>query len=212
MPVLIGSAHILVAVMCAVHIVRTSRPMYWIFIVLAFPWIGSLIYVAAEILPSLFGGRRARAAGRAATKAIDSGREARQALHELEVTRTPSNLKRAADALLDVGRTDEALALYREATGGAFADDPSLLAGRARAEFLAGDADAALRSLESLRQVEPNARMPEEHLLYARALEATERSEEALKEYGNVARYYPGAEAYARWALLLEKAGRDDEA
>jgi hypothetical protein len=50
------------------------------------------------------------------------------------------------------------------------------------------------------------------HLLYARALEESGYTEEALFEYQAVANYYPGAEARARYGLLLDKAGRQAEA
>jgi hypothetical protein len=49
-------------------------------------------------------------------------------------------------------------------------------------------------------------------LLYARALEAAGRTDDALYEYQAVANYYPGAEARVRYGLLLGKAGRSDEA
>jgi hypothetical protein len=211
MPVLFVVNYV-IALGLAVHAVRTGRNMYWIMILILFPVLGSLIYLFAELLPGLSGGRTARKAGVVARRAIDPGREARLALDQLEVTRTPANLKAAADALLGVGRAHEALALYEEATAGAFADDPAMLAGRARASFETGAHARALTSLDRLRQLEPRARMPEEHLLYARALEALGRNEEALKEYHAVGLYYPGAEALAREAMLLDRLERVDEA
>lgn len=36
---------------CAVHAVRTGRPLYWVFIILAFPVLGAAAYVVAELLP-----------------------------------------------------------------------------------------------------------------------------------------------------------------
>jgi hypothetical protein len=200
------------AISLAVHAVRTGRNMYWIMILLMAPLLGSLIYIGAELMPELMGGYKARKAGEAARRALDPGRDARRAMDQLEVARTPANLKAAADALLALDRPAEALALYEEATSGAFADDPALLAGRARAAFEAGNADRALASLDKLRQLEPNARMPEEHLLYARVLEVVGRDADAEREYRAVAAYYPGAEALARQGLLLDRLGRRAEA
>jgi hypothetical protein len=104
------------------------------------------------------------------------------------------------------------VAIYREALTGPFAQDPALLAGLARAQFECGEAQAALGTLETLRDAEPHLRMPEAHLTYARALEAAGRTREALSEYEAVSAYYPGAEARARWAMLLETLGRAPEA
>jgi len=201
-----------IALGLAVHAVRTGRNMYWIMILILFPVLGSLVYVIAELFPEMAGGRRARIAGAAARRAIDPGRDARRALDQLEVARTPANLKAAADALLGLERAHEALALYQEAASGAFAEDPAMLAGCARAAFETGDHAGALARLDRLRAIEPKARMPEEHLLYARALEALGRDEEALREYRAVGLYYPGAEALARHAMMLDRLERGDDA
>ena len=48
----------------------------------------------------------------------------------------------------------------------------------------------------------------EGHLLYARALAETGRSDEALDEYEQIAESYPSAEASVRHGLLLEQLGR----
>jgi len=210
-PILLA-VNYLVAISCAVHAVRTGRQMYWLMILMMVPALGSIIYIIAEVMPEAAASRGARQAGQAARRAVDPGRNVRSALHELEVSRTPANLKNAADAFTDIGRHDQALALYQEATAGAFADDPVMLSGRAYAEFGVGDFSAVLISLDAMRAAQPNERTPEEHLLYARATEALDRIDDAVREYEAVAAYYPGAEALARLALCLENNGREDEA
>ena len=52
MPILLG-AHILIAVACAVHALKTGRQMYWVFILFMFPGLGSVVYVIVEVLPGL---------------------------------------------------------------------------------------------------------------------------------------------------------------
>jgi hypothetical protein len=49
-------------------------------------------------------------------------------------------------------------------------------------------------------------------LLYARALGAVGRVDEALEEFHAVAAYFPGAEARVRYGLLLNLVGRTAEA
>jgi hypothetical protein len=63
-----------------------------------------------------------------------------------------------------------------------------------------------------LRKRWPDYQSAEAHLLYARALEESGRTDDALYEYQAVANYYPGAEARVRYGLLLDKAGRQSEA
>ena len=210
MPILMG-LHILVALGCAIHVIRTQRQMYWIFILFAFPALGSIVYVLAEILPSAAGSPSARKASVAARKALDPGREARDALVQVEISRTPGNLRRAADALLASNRPDDALPLAREAASGAFASDSAMLFTLAQAHYETGDPGEALVQLDALQAEHPGIRHPEAHLLYARALEALGRVDEALSSYAGIADYFPGPEARARWAMLLEAHG-DHEA
>jgi len=67
-------------------------------------------------------------------------------------------------------------------------------------------------TLDRLRERWPDYQSAEGHLLYARALEESGRTEEALFEYQAVANYYAGAEARVRYGLLLNKVGRHAEA
>jgi hypothetical protein len=63
-----------------------------------------------------------------------------------------------------------------------------------------------------LRARWPDYQSADGHLLYARALEASGRTEQAMSEYQAIANYYPGAEARVRYGLLLDKAGGNAEA
>ena len=47
MPIL-GFLHIAVAIFFAVHAVRSGRNMYWIMILILFPFLGSVVYFFAE--------------------------------------------------------------------------------------------------------------------------------------------------------------------
>ena len=91
-------------------------------------------------------------------------------------------------------------------------DDPIYVLGKVRAQFGRGHPDEAVASLEDLRKRWPDYQSAEGHLLYARALEESGRSDDALYEYQALANYYPGAEARLRYGLLLDKAGRQAEA
>ncbi|WP_083635058.1 CDC27 family protein [Maricaulis sp. W15] len=206
MPILMG-LHILVALGCAVHVIRTQRQMYWIFILFAFPALGSIVYLLAEVLPSAAGSTSARKAGAAARKALDPGREARDALVQIEISRTPGNLRRAAAALLATKRADDALVLAREAASGAFAEDAAMMFTLAQALYETGEFGEALTQLEAMQTAHPDIRHPEAHLLFARTLEALGRIDEALATYASVADYFPGPEARARWAMLLDVQG-----
>ena len=52
MPVL-AALEILIKVYFGIHVVKTGRDRYWLWIIIFFPGIGSLIYFFAEYLPDL---------------------------------------------------------------------------------------------------------------------------------------------------------------
>jgi len=207
MPFLFGG-HILLAILCAVHVIRSRQEMYWLFLLFMFPLLGSVVYFLAVMAPDLMGARGVQSAQRA----LDPGRELREARKELGMRRTVGVLKRVAEAHMALGQYQDALELYEEAARSAFADDSGLLQGKAAAEFECGRYEGALESLAALRAAHDTARMPHAHLTYARTLFALGREEEAFSEFEAVSAYFPGAEAKARWAEALDQANRHDEA
>ncbi|MGH6957303.1 MAG: tetratricopeptide repeat protein, partial [Caulobacteraceae bacterium] len=74
-----GILSLLIAILLCVHAVRTNQNVFWIFVLLFVPFLGSVVYVAAVIAPALFGGTRAKRVGMAAREALDPMREYRQA-------------------------------------------------------------------------------------------------------------------------------------
>jgi len=91
-------------------------------------------------------------------------------------------------------------------------DEPAYALGKAQAQFALGRPQDAIVTLDELRDRWPDYQSAEGHLLYARSMEESGRTAEALDEYRAVADYYAGAEARVRWAMLLAKLGRDSEA
>src|SRR5215831_8369976 len=66
-------------VVCAIHVVRTGRPYWWLFLIVMVPAVGVIVYFVAELLPGLLGSRGARQAVSGATKVFDPGRGLRAA-------------------------------------------------------------------------------------------------------------------------------------
>lgn len=169
------SLSVIIAVIFAVHAVRTRQNTYWLLILFLFPGLGSLVYLFVVYLPGLRQSRGARAATRAFSQLVDPDRAVREARTNFDRAPTVAHRMRLAAALLDAGNAAEALLHYREAASGPFASDPDLLEGLARAQFANGEAAAAQETLERLFAVHPGARQQSEPaLLYARALAAVD--------------------------------------
>lgn len=206
---------VLCSVACIVHAIRTHQTTTWIWVLavlFAFPFIGPLVYFCAIILPDLMGSRSGRRAVRGLRDTLNPEADLRRLENDVKVTGDVGSRQRYADELVRLGRAREAVDVYKSCLTGLFADDPKLLLGYARSLFAAGDAADARRTLDDLIAKNPDFKSAEGHLLYARALESEGDFEKALSEYATLAGYFPGAEASVRYAKLLKRQGRDDQA
>jgi hypothetical protein len=205
MPVYIVT--LIIEVACIVHIMRTGRERYWIYIVFFVPMAGVVAYLLVEVLPDLLRTRTARRLNRQATSWVDPGRGVRARRAELERADTVENRRRLAEEHLERGDFAEALALYEGALVGMHADDKALLMGAARARFGLDDFAGALAALDQLQAAHPSFASGEAHLIYARCLEALGRDDDAAAEYRALIGYAVGEEARCRYAQLLQRRG-----
>jgi hypothetical protein len=204
----IGILIVALQVAAAVHLFRTGRNMSWLFLIILAPGIGSLVYFIVEVLPSLGMSPTARRAWRRAQKAIDPNRGLREGSLNYERSQNIESAAKLADELTKAGRHAEAIRICNDARTGIFVDDPKILLALANAQIAAGDHAATIATLDHLRAQNPGFRSADGHLVYARALEESGAAERALEEYAALAKYYPGAEARVRQALLHKKLGQ----
>ncbi len=195
-----------------VHVIKTGRNTLWIWAIALIPAAGSLAYVVVEILPEVFGSRTARRTRAGVERMIDPNRDLRRAAAEVEISGNVDARRRLAEEHYERGQYAQAIEVYTAGLRGIFEHDPTLLLGLARAQFAARDFAGSRATLERLIQHNPDFKSPDGHLLYARALEAQDALDEAEHEYGAVAPGYPGAEARVRYALLLKRRGKLEDA
>ncbi len=210
MPLMILS--VIVQIALIVHAVRTGRSPYWVFIILLVPGIGSLAYFIVELLPELTGDHRTRRAYRGIKKTLNPGADLRQRQREHRLSGSVDAARHLASELIASGNFAEAIEHYEKALTGLYEDDPDLLLGLAHAQFANKDYEKSKQTLEGLIERNPDFRSPEGHLLYARAAEQCEDLTLAETEYKTVAAYYAGAEAKVRYAALLERVDKNDDA
>jgi hypothetical protein len=171
--------------------------------------IGGAAYLIIELLPEFSGSITGQRAARSVRQTLNPGAELRQ--HEAAWTQSPNvdNSRRYAEALLEAGQSTEAEDIINQALKGLFSTEPTLLLLKARIQFENDRTGEAVQTLEALQQHNPEFRSAEGHLLYARALQAEDRIDEAVREYSAVSGYYPGVEARYRLALCLRTTGND---
>lgn len=211
MPLLV-IASIVLQFACLVHMVRSGRPYWWLWVILAGSFIGCAVYIVTQVIPDLRHDPRARRAARGVTRALDPERERRRISAQLEVADTVAKRLELAHECLALGDHVQAEGLYASCLKGPHANDPDILLGLAHAQFARGDAAASRATLDRLITANPGFESSDGHLLYARSLEALGDAAGALHEYEVLARSYPGEEARARYALLLAREGRVEPA
>jgi hypothetical protein len=208
----LGLILVLVDVLCVVHAAKTGRFWPWGAVILAVPGFGALAYVLMEIMPEWLGSPQGQLARQRVGKKLDPDKHYRMLTDQLEITDTIANRAALAEECLDLGKFEEALRHYQHILALPMGDEAIYELGKARAEFGLGHAVEAVGTLDGLRARWPDYQSAEGYLLYARALEESGRTDEALFEFQAVANYFSGAEARVRYALLLDKAGRHAEA
>ena len=203
---------LLFSILLCVHVVRTSRELYWLWIILLFQPIGGLVYLVAIVLPEMIKGPTARKVSRVARETLDPGRSYRDAKAAYDLAPTVHNQMKLAAAAAELGRHDEAEALYGAALQGVHAEDPALLLGRAKALIELGRHAEALGLLEQLGPQGKAAETPQAILAQARAYEGLGRIPEAEAAFDWAAPRLPGLEGVARHAAFLARSGRKAEA
>lgn len=197
---------------CAVHVIRSGRPLYWIFLILIGSYLAILVYVLIAVIPDLQQNRHGRSAARTAMKVIDPQRRRRELQRQLELSNTIDNRRRLAEECLQQGDYVNAQELYQGLLSGMYATDPHFMEGLAHAQAGNEQYVDARQTLDALAQANPNYKSSEVQLLYARCLEELGDTEAALDEYRVLADSYPGEEGRFRYGRLLARSQHHAEA
>jgi hypothetical protein len=208
---LLGFLHIALAIFFAVHAVRTGRNMYWLFVLLAFPFLGSMVYLFAEFLPEQRHSRVVRRTGAAFKALVDPNRELREAQVALDQTPSMGNRLRLAQALYGAGRAADALPHFEACAQGVFANDPDALLGLARAQYALQKPADAWATLGRLLKAQPERQTGELALLYAE-LAAEAAPEQAEAAFQVALTRHGGIATHSAWGCWLVKQGRAAEA
>lgn len=211
MPV-IGAVVLFIQLCFAYHALKTGRPYWWLFIIMAFPVIGCVLYYLVEVFPTSRESRNAEKAVRSIVKALDPEKDLRARVADVEACGSVDNRIALARECVGRGLYGEAAALYRSCLTGIHADDPDIRLGLANALLHAQSCDEAAALAQALRQSRPSFRVNDVRLVLARSFEGMGRVEDALAEYGVLAETFPGEEGRWRYGALLARAGRAEQA
>jgi len=208
-----GILTLLVQLGCAAHVVQSGRSWLWILPIMLLPWIGCAAYLLFAVVPDAVRANRParRMADEFATVAESAASYSRKK-RDVETIGSAQSKRIFAEECIKRGRYQEAADLYASAMEGALAEDPALLHGLARATLLLGDGARSEAAFEKLKEISPADFTPGARLGLARALALQGKNAEASAEYEALLPVFPGEEARARYALLLQTMGEDARA
>lgn len=207
MPILVVLS-LALQIACAVHVVRSGRQLYWIWILLIGSYLGVIVYVIAAVIPDLRNDPRSRQVARKLANTLDPERQRRSITQRLEVADTVDNRRTLAEESMKLGDYANAADLYRSVLKGVYATDANFLLGLAGAQAGLNDFVEASATLDILYTAHPGFRSSDAELLRARALEAVGDHAAALEHYQTLSLSYPGEEARFRYGALLKQQGR----
>jgi len=211
MPI-IGAVVLLIQFSFAYHALKSGRPYWWIFVIMAFPVMGCVIYYFVEVFPGSREHRKAHKAARAIARALEPDADLRKRAEELEICGSLDNKLSFAAECMNHGLHAEAVRLYASCLTGAYANDGTILFNLAKAAIEAADWSAAHGALARLNSVAPKARPLEVKLLEVRLLEGRGETDAALAAYRNLVPAFVGLEARYRYGRLLLREGKHDAA
>ncbi|WP_392565281.1 hypothetical protein RHO15_06630 [Utexia brackfieldae] len=194
----------IIAILFAIHVFKTGQDRYWLFILLIFPFLGSIIYAVVVFLPSLRQSRSGYQIEANLRKTFNASKELRDAEREFQLSPTIDARLRYANALLEAGKAAESLEHYQIILTGVYQDAPDILLAYAYALFDAAQYDQAKAMLSKLKQQHIHYHAEEILLLYARTLVKLNQSDEAKAVFVSLTEnQYASIETYVCYAQAL---------
>jgi hypothetical protein len=213
---LLGAIVLLIQFCFAYHALKTGRPYWWIFVIMAFPIMGCVIYYFVEVFPRTRESAKAeRAINRAVaniSRAIDPEKELRQRIAEAELNPSIDNKIALARECVVSNMPGEAVKLYRSCLAGSFAKDPNIRFGLLEAELAAGECSPAKATAEALLRENAGFKDGDVRLLLARALERSGDVNAAEGAYVDAVKAFRGEEARYRYGAMLKSLGHTERA
>jgi hypothetical protein len=199
---------VLAQIACVIHVLKTGRPYWWIWIIFAVPLIGLAAYIYLEVRPSW-----GKLDWQSFLWKLKSSRERIHILEgNLEESTTVRNRLALAEELHKAGQFDRECEVLSEGLRGAFKDDAQLLMRLAEALLEAGRVAEAEQILgKTVPEKSADAQL-QFALLQARVLGRQGRNADAERQFQELVSRKKSEGPRYYYAEFLLANGRRDEA
>ncbi len=195
-------------VACLIHVFKTGRPYWWMWVIFGFPVVGLAAYIFLEVRPSL-----GKLNVHSLLWRLKSSRERIEILRQnLEDSSTVRNRLVLSDELHAASLFDRECEVLSEGLRGAFKDDATLLMRLAQAHLEAGRSDQAEQILSRTPHERSSEMQQQRALLEARVAAAGGQAAQAEKGFRELAARKKSEAPRYYLAEFLWVSGRTDEA
>jgi hypothetical protein len=209
---LLGAIVVVIQFCFAFHVLKTGRPYWWMFIIMAFPVMGCVIYYFVEVFPGSREHRNVHKTARKIAQALQPDADLKRRAEELEICGSVDNKLALADECMNHQMYSEAIRLYDSCLSGPFNKDGSILFALARASVEQRDWNKALNAIARVRADAPKTRPLDVRLLEARIFEGRGENDAALAAYRELVPVFVGLEARYRYGDFLARLGQHEAA
>ena len=192
---------------CLYHIWKTGRPYYWFFVIIFLPVVGSIVYILTQMVQK----REVEQIQKELTSVINPTKKINDLKAQLEFADTFQNRVNLADALLEQGNYQEAIAHYRDALSGNFSNDVYVKIQLIRAFHAQGERQWIIQEAESIK-THPDFMKSSASFYYGLALDASGNSEAAQAYFDNIDRRYSNYPERVQLAAHYSDKGHIDKA
>lgn len=194
-----------------IHIIKTNKPFYWLYLIIFIPYLGGAAYILLELLPAVLSSREIRRAGENLARTLNPSAELKKLEEQLKNQDTVNNRSALAQAYIEAERFTDALPLLQSCLAGPFADDASLLFLHAQALYGCGRVEEAAAIVEKLQKKRVFSSIKEKLFeLQVRSSLLKQPLLEDFEKLWNESKNFEAGFYYVK--ALAETSGSDDDA
>lgn len=207
----LGLIVVAIQVFFAMHAIKTGRNS-WLFIILFFPFVGSMIYLFSEYLPEMKRGRTIGGTADTIANTLVPTRRLKHLQDTLAFSDTVANRQQLAHEYVKLGAYEEAIPLYKSCLEGVYENEPDIKMDIARAHFKRGAYDDALDWLIRIEEENPDFEKQEHMKLIAESYRKLDEHAEAREAYEDLVRFHPNEENTCQYGIFLREIGDMEKA
>jgi len=192
---------------CIYHAVKNDKDMKWFFLILLFPFIGSMIYMYVNMLyePTIDD------IAETVKETIEPDYKTEKLEKAAEFSGTFNNKIRLGDEYIQKERYDDAIQVYESCLVGMNSDSPEVFLKLLKVHYLKEEYTEAVKYGKKL-ETEKHFEKTDEKIAYAWALHYTGNSDEAEVAFKSMDGYFSNYKHRYEYALFLKGQNRNEDA